>query len=38
MGSVKKIREASVEEIAQIPGFGVALARTVHEALTAPAQ
>ncbi|APT92479.1 excinuclease ABC subunit C [Corynebacterium phocae] len=32
-GSVKKLREASVEEIAQVKGFGPKLAETVYQAL-----
>ncbi|OYO23153.1 excinuclease ABC subunit C [Enemella dayhoffiae] len=32
-GSLKKLRAASVEEIAAVPGFGVRTAEAVHEAL-----
>ncbi|WLP90980.1 excinuclease ABC subunit UvrC [Gordonia sp. NB41Y] len=32
-GSVARLRQASVEEIAEVPGIGVGTARTVHEAL-----
>lgn len=35
-GSVKGIRAATVEEIAQVPGFGPTLAATVSQALSAP--
>jgi len=35
-GSVRALRSAPVEQIAQVPGFGPALARTVHEALNEP--
>ena len=34
-GSVRKLRQASVEEIAEVPGFGRRLAETVHSALSA---
>ncbi len=42
-GSVARLREASIDEIAQVPGIGEATARAVHEALEpvnagAPAQ
>jgi excinuclease ABC subunit C len=36
-GSVKRVREASVEEIRQVPGIGTALAVTIHVALHDPA-
>ena len=36
-GSIKKLREASVEEIAKVPGFGPKLAATVHEAVAGTA-
>ena len=32
-GSVKALRQASVEEIRTVPGIGAALARTIHESL-----
>ena len=32
-GSMKKLRQASAEEIARVPGFGPTLAASVHEAL-----
>ena len=32
-GSVARIRQASVEEIAEVPGFGPALAQSVHDAV-----
>ncbi len=32
-GSIRKVREASVEEIAAVPGIGQGLAERVHEAL-----
>lgn len=35
-GSVKKLKEASVEEISQVKGFGPKLAETVHEGLRRP--
>ena len=34
-GSVKRLRAASVEEIAAVPGFGLRTAQTVHAALAA---
>jgi len=34
-GSVKRVREASVEEIAAVPGIGAGLAERLHEALAA---
>ncbi|MDO5084130.1 excinuclease ABC subunit UvrC [Arachnia propionica] len=36
-GSIKKLREASVEEIATVPGFGPKLAATVHQAVAGTA-
>ncbi|HET9139739.1 excinuclease ABC subunit UvrC [Actinophytocola sp.] len=36
-GSLKRLREASVEEISGAPGIGAATAQAVHAALTAPA-
>ena len=36
-GSVAKLREATVEEIAEVPGIGVGTARAVREALAADA-
>lgn len=37
-GSVKRLKEASIEEIAQTPGIGPVLAETIHARLQAPAQ
>ncbi len=34
-GSVKRVRDASVEEIAAVPGIGAGLAQRLHEALAA---
>ena len=36
-GSLKKLRAASVEEIAQVPGIGPRTAEAIHEAVSAPA-
>ena len=36
-GSVKRLREASLEDIQQVPGFGPAFAKRVHEHLQEPA-
>ena len=36
-GSLKKLREASVDEIAMVPGFGLRTAGAVKEAVTAAA-
>lgn len=33
-GSLRKLRQATVEEIAQVPGFGPRLAQAVHDAVT----
>jgi excinuclease ABC subunit C len=35
-GSLTRLRQATVEEIAAVPGFGPALARTVHDRLHEP--
>jgi excinuclease ABC subunit C len=35
-GSLRKVREASPEEIARVPGFGAAQARAVHDFLRRP--
>jgi excinuclease ABC subunit C len=35
-GSLTRLRQATVEEIAAVPGFGPSLARTVHERLHEP--
>ncbi len=37
-GSLKKLRQASVEEIAQVPGFGLKLASAIKDALAATPQ
>jgi len=36
-GSLKKLRAATVEEIAQVPGIGPRTAEAIHEAVSAPA-
>jgi excinuclease ABC subunit C len=36
-GSLKKLRAASTEEIAQVPGIGPRTAEAIHEAVSAPA-
>lgn len=36
-GSVARLKEATVDQIAEVPGIGKTTARTVHEALHAPA-
>ena len=36
-GSVQGVRDAPLDEIARVPGFGLAIARKVHEALGVPA-
>ena len=36
-GSVKHIREASMEQIREVPGIGAALAATIHATLHDPA-
>jgi len=35
-GSIRKIREATPEAIAEVPGISLALARTIHESLRRP--
>ncbi|MGH3356911.1 MAG: excinuclease ABC subunit UvrC, partial [Nocardioidaceae bacterium] len=37
-GSLKKVRRASVDEVAQVPGFGLRTAQAVVEALSEPSQ
>jgi len=36
-GSVQRMRQATVEELAQVPGISAALATQIHAALSAPA-